>query len=72
MSDDVKLVEEINKNLENPKVYSELMAKRKAMYQSALPYFEESFRLDSTNENTKMMLKSTYETLGMKEKADKL
>ena len=72
LSDDVKLVEEINKNLENPKVYSELMTKRKAMYQSALPYFEESFRLDSTNENTKMMLKSTYETLGMKEKADKL
>ena len=72
LSDDVKLVEEINKNLENPKVYSELMTKRKAMYQSALPYFEESFRLDSTNENTKMMLKSTYETLGMKEQADKL
>jgi len=48
------------------------MTKRKAMYQSALPHFEESYRLDPTNENTKMMLKSTYQTLGMKEKADKI
>jgi tetratricopeptide (TPR) repeat protein len=72
LSEDVKLVEEINKNLDKPKVYEELMTKRKAMYQSALPHFEESYRLDPTNENTKMMLKSTYQTLGMKEKADKI
>jgi tetratricopeptide (TPR) repeat protein len=72
LSEDVKLVEEINKNLDNQKVYNELMNKRKAMYQSALPYFEESFRLDPNNENTKLMLKSTYQVLGMKEKADKL
>ena len=72
LSEDVSLVEEINKNLDKPKVYDELMAKRKALYQSALPHFEESYRLDPTNENTKIMLKSTYETLGMKDKAAKL
>lgn len=72
LSDDVQLVEEINKNLDKPKVYADLMAKRKAMYESALPHFQESYRLDPTNENTKMMLKSTYEVLGMKDKADKI
>jgi tetratricopeptide (TPR) repeat protein len=70
--DDVKLVEEINKNLDKPKVYDELMTKRKAIYQSALPHFEESYRLDPSSENTKIMLKSTYEVLGMKDKAEKL
>ena len=72
LSEDTTLVEEINKNLSNKKVYDELTAKRKAAYQSALPYFEESYKLDSTSENTKIMLKSTYEILGMKEKAAKL
>lgn len=72
LSEDVQLVEEINKNLDKPKVYADLMAKRKAMYESALPHFQESYRLDPANENTKMMLKSTYEVLGMKDKADKI
>ena len=72
LSEDTKLVEEINKNLDKPKVYEELMTKRKALYQSALPHFEESYKLDPTSENTKIMLKSTYEVLGMKEKAAKL
>lgn len=72
LADDVKLVEEINKNLDNYKVYDELTAKRKVMYEKALPHFEESYRLDPTSENTKIMLKSTYEVLGMKEKASKL
>lgn len=72
LAEDNKLVEEININLDKPKVYEELMTKRKAMYQSALPYFEESYKLDPSSENTKIMLKSTYEILGMKEKAAKL
>ena len=72
LSEDTNLVEEINKNLSNKKVYDELTAKRKAAYQSALPYFETSYKLDPTSENTKIMLKSTYEILGMKEKAAKL
>lgn len=72
LSEDVKLVEEINSNLDNVKLYNELTAKRKAMYQIALPHFEESYRLDPKNENTRVMLKSTYEVLEMNEKADKL
>lgn len=69
LADDAKLVEEINANLKNPKKYDELMAKRKAMFTSALPYFERAYQLDVTNEDTKTILKLTYETLGMKDKA---
>lgn len=72
LSDDVKLVEEINKNLDNKKKYDELTTKRRSIYQLALPHFEESYRLDPSVENTKIMLKSTYQVLGMKDKADKL
>lgn len=72
VSEDTKIVEEINKNLDKPKVYDELMAKRKAMYQSALIYFETSYKLDPSNENNKLMLKSTYQIIGMQDKADKI
>ena len=69
LADDEKLVEEINANLSNPKKYEELMTKRKAMFTTALPYFEKAYQLNATDENTKTILKLTYETLGMKDKA---
>ena len=69
LADDEKLVDEINANLKNPKKYDELMAKRKAMFNTALPYFEKAHQLDATNENTKNVLRLTYETLGLKDKA---
>ncbi|CAM4294573.1 tetratricopeptide repeat protein [Flavobacterium terrigena] len=69
LADDEKLVEEINANLKNPKKYEELMAKRKAMFSNALPYFERAHQLDVANEDTKTILRLTYETLGMKDKA---
>lgn len=69
LADDEKLVTEINANLKNAKKYEELMAKRKAMYAEALPYFEKSYQLNVTDENTKAILRLTYETLGMKDKA---
>ncbi|WP_339836391.1 hypothetical protein [uncultured Flavobacterium sp.] len=72
LSEDAGLVEEINKNLDKPKKYEELMAKRKSMYEAAMPHFEESYKLDPSSENTKIMLKSTYEILGLKDKAAKL
>lgn len=72
LSDDGNIVDEINKNLDKPKVYAELIEKRKAIYQEALPYFEQSYKLDPTNNDTKTILKATYEVLGMKEKAAKL
>jgi tetratricopeptide (TPR) repeat protein len=69
LAEDGKLVDEINANLKNPKKYEELMSKRKAMFNNALPYFEKAYQLDVTNEDTKTILKLTYETLGMKDKA---
>ena len=69
LADDEKLVNEINANLKNPKKYEELMSKRKAMYSEALPYFEKAHQLDVANEDTKTILRLTYETLGMKDKA---
>jgi tetratricopeptide (TPR) repeat protein len=69
LSDDEKLVEEINANLKNKAKYDELMTKRKAMFTTALPYFEKAHQLDAANEDTKTILRLTYETLGMKDKA---
>lgn len=69
LADDEKLVAEINANLKNPKKYEELMAKRKAMFAEALPYFERAYQLKVTEENYKTILRLTYETLGMKDKA---
>lgn len=69
LADDGKIVDEINANLKNRAKYDELMAKRKAMYSAALPYFERAHQLDATNEDTKTILRLTYETLGMKDKA---
>jgi len=69
LADDEKLVAEINANLKNPKKYEELMAKRKAMFTEALPYFERAYQLKVTDENYKTILRLTYETLGMKDKA---
>lgn len=69
LSDDEKLVNDINANLKNKAKYDELMAKRKAMFTNALPYFERAHQLDATNEDTKTILRLTYETLGMKDKA---
>lgn len=69
LADDGKIVDEINANLRNRPKYDELMAKRKAMYNAALPYFERAHQLDATNEDTKTILRLTYETLGMKDKA---
>ncbi len=69
LANDEKLVEEINANLKNAKKYEELMTKRKAMFTEALPYFEKAHQLNATDENTKTILRLTYETLGMKDKA---
>ena len=71
LKEDVELVENINKNLDNNKVYNELTEKRKELYRSVLPYFEKSFELKPEDENTKQILKISYEILGDKEKAAK-
>jgi hypothetical protein len=69
VSDDNKIVEEINKNLKNKAKYDELNKKRKDMFSTALPYFEKAYQFNNTNQDYKDVLKNTYEILGMKEKA---
>lgn len=72
LKDDQKLVDEINANLANKAKYDELMAKRKSNFSTAMPSFEKAYSLNPSDENTKILLKMTYEILGMKEKADSI
>jgi tetratricopeptide (TPR) repeat protein len=72
LKNDQKLVDEINKNLENKTKFDELMEKRKVLFKSTLPLFEKAHELNSSDVNTNKILKMSYEVLGMKEKAAKL
>jgi hypothetical protein len=69
LSDDTKLVEEINSSTKNIKKYNELIEKRKNMFLKALPYFEKANQIDSTDPNIKSALKLSYEITGQPEKA---
>ena len=69
IKDDMKMVEEINKVTDNKKKYDELVAKRKDIFAKALPFFEKAYQVKPEDENTKNVLKITYETLGQPEKA---
>lgn len=69
LKEDDKLVADINANVDNKTKYDELMAKRKAMFKRALPSFEKAYQINPTDENTKILLKTCYESLGMKDKA---
>lgn len=72
LKDDIQIVEEINKNLDNYKKYDELVSKRKEMYQRALPHLERSYSIDPNLADLKNILRLSYEILGMKEKAAKI
>lgn len=69
LKDDQKLVDEINQNLDKKDKYDELSNKRKSNFEKALPKLEKAYMFDSQNQNTKSLLKISYEILGMKEKA---
>lgn len=69
LKDDQKLVDEINANRDNKAKYDELLQKRNDEFKKALPSFEKAYSLNPTDANTKTLLKVTYETLGMKDKA---
>ena len=69
LKEDDKLVTEINASVDNKTKYDELMAKRAAMFRRALPSFEKAYEINSTDENTKILLRTCYESLGMKDKA---
>ncbi|MEZ4854104.1 hypothetical protein [Flavobacterium sp.] len=69
LKDDQKLVDEINNNLDNKTKYDELMAKRKGVFEKALPSFEKAYSLNPDDQNTKNLLKMSYEVVGQKDKA---
>ena len=69
LKEDDKLVSEINANSNNKSKYDELMAKRIAMFRRALPSFEKAYQINPTDNNTKILLKTSYEILGMNDKA---
>ena len=69
LADDEKLVNEINNSRADKKKYDELVSKRKEIFTKALPFFEKAYQVKPTDENTKNVLKITYETLGQPEKA---
>ncbi|UOX33517.1 hypothetical protein LXD69_15975 [Flavobacterium sediminilitoris] len=69
---DKEIVDEINKNLENKQKFDELMNKRKELFKKSLPYFEKALELSPEDQNTKKVLKMSYEVLEMKDKAEAL
>jgi tetratricopeptide (TPR) repeat protein len=69
LSQDQSIVDELNANINNTKKYNELLEKRKSIFKNALPHFETAYKLNSSDVNTKTILKMTYEVLGMKDKA---
>lgn len=69
LKEDDKLVGEINASVDNQTKYDELMGRRRAMFRRALPSFEKAYQINSTDNNTKILLKTCYDILGMKDKA---
>ena len=69
LADEQKIVDEINNSRSDKKKYDELVSKRKEIFTKALPFFEKAYQVKPTDENTKNVLKITYETLGQPEKA---
>jgi tetratricopeptide (TPR) repeat protein len=69
LSEEEKLVNEINASRADKKKFDELMAKRKAMFLSTIPNFEKAYALNPADENTKSILKMAYEVTGQPEKA---
>lgn len=69
VKDDMKLVDEINNSTADKKKYDALMSKRKELFTKGLPFFEKAYKLKPADENTKNILKITYEIVGQPEKA---
>ncbi|MDG2194043.1 MAG: tetratricopeptide repeat protein [Polaribacter sp.] len=65
---DVKIVEEMNKNLSNFKKYDELELQQKEVYKEALPYLEKAHSLNKNLDTIRTLL-NIYENLEMEEKA---
>lgn len=69
LKNDSKLVDEINASVADKEKYDSLMENRKKTFKSSLPYLEKAYQLKPTDTNTKILLRSAYDILEMKEKA---
>ncbi len=63
-----ELVEEINKNLNNPRKYDQLKTKQKELYLRALPYLEKYYEMDPDDINVVRILKNFYIELEVMDK----
>ena len=69
LADEDKIVNEINASRADKAKYDELLKKRIDMFAKALPNFEKAYSIDPTDENTKTILKMSYDITGQPEKA---
>jgi hypothetical protein len=69
LADDEKIVNEINASRADKAKYDELLKNRIDMFAKALPNFEKAYSIDPTDENTKTILKMSYDITGQPEKA---
>ena len=69
LSEEEKLVAEINASRADKKKFDALMAKRKEMFMNIIPDFEKAYALDPTHASTKSILKMAYEVTGQADKA---
>lgn len=72
LSEEEKLVAEINASRADKNKFDALMGKRKEMFFKIIPDFEKAYSIDPTNESAKSILKMAYTVTGQPEKAKKM
>jgi tetratricopeptide (TPR) repeat protein len=69
LSEEEKLVNELNASRADKNKFDELLAKRKTMFMNVIPDFEKAYSINPSDQNTKSILKMAYEVTGQPEKA---
>jgi tetratricopeptide (TPR) repeat protein len=69
LSEEEKLVNELNASRADKNKFDELLAKRKTMFMNVIPDFEKAYLINPSDQNTKSILKMAYEVTGQSEKA---
>jgi tetratricopeptide (TPR) repeat protein len=72
LSEEEKLVAEINASRADKNKFDALMAKRKEMFIKIIPDFEKAYSIDPSNESTKSILKMAYVATGQEDKVKTL
>ncbi len=71
MADEETIINQLNKNLNNEKKYNQLEKKRKNLYNKALPYYLNAFKIKKDNEDLVRTLMGIYDILENTTEADK-